>query len=139
MESRIIELSRGDIRNGKLNIRPCGLEFFPDGILGGSTKKNPGNPITIHAAGLETPIKTDIPRQKNSKTPRWFFRERGHIREFIRANSFIPGDKVEIRHVRNRTYELIPHKRQLTFIDLFAGIGGTRLAFEAAGRAEESI
>lgn len=133
MDSRIIELSPGDIRNKKLNIRPCGLDFFPPDILGGSTEKNSGKPITIRAAGIETPFKTDIPKEKNNKTPRWFFRERELIGKFIRINSFIPGDKVEIRHVRNRTYELIPHKRQLTFIDLFAGIGGTRLAFEAAG------
>jgi hypothetical protein len=133
MDSQVIELSSGDIRNGKINVRPCDQKFFPEDVFGGSTKKNPGNKITIHAAGLNTPFETDIPKEKSGKRPRWFFRERGLIKEFIRANNFISGDKVEIRHVRNRIYELIPHKSQLTFIDLFAGIGGTRLAFEAAG------
>jgi DNA (cytosine-5)-methyltransferase 1 len=133
MDSRIIELTTGSIENGKLNIRACGREFFPEGILGGSTKDNPGRQITIRAVGLSTPIKTDIPSDKRSGRPRWIFRERGRIGDFMRANGLIPGDQVEIRHVRNRTYELIPYKRQLTFIDLFAGIGGTRLAFEAAG------
>jgi len=133
MESHIIEITKGDIRNGKLNVRSCGPDFFPEDILGSSSKRNPGIPVNIHAIGVETPFKTDIPREKNGKSSRWFFRERGLIREFYKKNSYIPGDKVEIRHIRNRTYDLIPLHRQLTFIDLFAGIGGTRIAFEAAG------
>jgi DNA (cytosine-5)-methyltransferase 1 len=134
MESRTIQLTASAIREKRLDIRSCGRDFFPQDAIGSSSKKSTrGVDITLLAKGLSEPIKTDIPSDNRSRRQRWFFRERGQIREFIRANSFIPGDKVEIRHVRHRTYELIPLKRQLTFIDLFAGIGGTRLAFEAAG------
>jgi hypothetical protein len=134
MESRTIQLTASAIREKRLDIRACGRDFFPHDAIGSSSKKGTrGVDITLLAKGLSEPIKTDIPSDNRSRRQRWFFRERGHIKEFIRSHSFIPGDKVEIRQVRNRTYELIPHKRQLTFIDLFAGIGGTRLAFEAAG------
>ncbi|HUT29108.1 MAG TPA: DNA (cytosine-5-)-methyltransferase [Sedimentisphaerales bacterium] len=133
MESRVIQLTEADIKNDKLNIRPCGEGFFPKDAVGGSTKASPGVPITIIATGITEPVKTDIPREKNCDRVRWFFRERKWVRRFVRANSLIPGDRVSIRRMDNRTYELIPHKRKFTFIDLFAGIGGTRLAFEKAG------
>jgi len=134
MESRIIELTSGAIRNEKLNIHACGKDFFPPDAFGGPSKKsNSGVDITIHAKGIPEPVRTDIPTEGPQKRPRWIFRRRNWVGDFIQTNDLIAGDKVEIRHVRNRTYELIPLKRQLTFIDLFAGIGGTRLAFEAAG------
>lgn len=133
MDSQVLELSLGAIRNKKLNIRACGLDFFPEGILGGSTKENLGIQITIRADGLTTPIKTDIPTDKRSGRPRWFFRERTWVSDFIQANRLIEGDKVVIRRISNKKYEIIPHLRKRKFIDLFAGIGGTRLAFEKAG------
>jgi len=40
MDSCVITLTPGDIKNNKLNIRPCGLDFFPKDILGGSSKKS---------------------------------------------------------------------------------------------------
>ena len=133
MESRVIQLTSAAHKHGNLNIRPCGLDFFPKGILGGSTKANLGVPITIKADGLPNPIKTDIPTDATTGKPRWLFRERAWVKTFVRTNSLIPGDTVTVRRISNRTYELIPKKRKLTFIDLFAGIGGTRLAFEKAG------
>jgi DNA (cytosine-5)-methyltransferase 1 len=134
MESVAIKLTASAIKEHRLDIRACGKTFFPADAIGSSSKKGPrGIDITLLAKGFPEPIKTDIPSDNRSRRQRWFFRERTWVGDFIKANSFIPGDQVEIRHVRNRTYELIPHKRQLTFIDLFAGIGGTRLAFEAAG------
>ena len=133
MDSRIIDLPSGAIRNQKLNIRQCGLDFFPEGILGGSTKDNLGCQITIRAEGLSYPVKTDIPTDKRSGRPRWFFRERAWVSDFVRSNRIIEGDKACIRRISNKKYELVPHLRKLKFIDLFAGIGGTRLAFEKAG------
>ena len=134
MESKIIEITQAAHKHGNLNIRPCGLDFFPEDTFGSHNRKSGiGIPITIIAPGLKKPVKTDIPSDNITGRPRWIFRERSWVKELVKKNNLIPGDKVEIKHKRSRTYELIPHKRQLTFIDLFAGIGGTRLAFEKAG------
>jgi len=133
MESKIIEITPAAHKHGNLNIRPCGLDFFPKGVLGGPTKENLGNQITIKAYGLPKPVKTDIPTDNKTKRPRWLFRERSWVKNFVRANNLIPGDTVTVRRISKRTYELIPQKRKFKFIDLFAGIGGTRLAFEKAG------
>ena len=133
MESRTIELTNGAIRNKKFNVRACGLNFFPTGVVGGATKNETGTKITISAVGLAHPIKTDIPSDKNTGRPRWFLRERSSVGSFYRSNNLISGDNVTIRRISSQKYELIPHLRKLKFIDLFAGIGGTRLAFEKAG------
>ena len=134
MDSRTIVLTKAAFKYGNLNIRPCGKDFFPSDCFGSNSRKNgAGKPITIYVHGIKNPVKTDIPADKSSGRPRWLFRERSWVKDFVKTNALISGDKVEIRYKRNRTYELIPHKRQLTFIDLFAGIGGTRLAFEKAG------
>ncbi len=52
MESCVIQLTRGAISNNKLNVRTCGMNFFPEGILGGTTKNNIGTQITINVADL---------------------------------------------------------------------------------------
>jgi DNA (cytosine-5)-methyltransferase 1 len=133
MESRTIQLTSAAHKHGNLNIRQCGLDFFPKGILGGSTKANLGTQIIIKADGLPNPIKTDIPTEATTGRPRWIFRKRSWVKNFVRANTLISGDTVIIQHLKDRTYKLVPKHRKLTFIDLFAGIGGTRLAFEKAG------
>jgi hypothetical protein len=134
MESAIIKLTASSIKEHRLDIRSCGKSFFPADAIGSNTnKKRQGNPVTLLPKGLSYSVKTDIPADKRSGRPRWIFRERSWVGDFVRANSLIAGDQIIIRHLRNRTYELIPKHRKLTFIDLFAGIGGTRLAFEKAG------
>jgi hypothetical protein len=133
MESCTIQLTSGAIDNKKLNVRKCGLNFFPKGIVGGPTKNDIGIEISIKAPGLHEPIKTDIPSDRKTGKPRWFLRERSSVGTFYRTNNMISGDNVTIRRLSKSKYELIPHLRKLKFIDLFAGIGGTRLAFEKAG------
>lgn len=133
MESRIIEITSAAHKHGNLNIRPCGLDFFPDGILGGSNRTKPGTQILITAKGLSETIRTDIPTDSKTGRPRWIFRERAWVKDFVRLNKIIPGDQVKICRISRKKYELIPQKRKLTFIDLFAGIGGMRIAFEKAG------
>jgi hypothetical protein len=133
MESRVIELTPAAHQHGNLNLASCGKQFFPGDAIGGSTRRLSGVPITIVAKGISEPVKTDIPTDKRTGRPRWFFRQRSWVRTFVRTNSLIPGDALVIRRISNRKYELVPKQRRLKFIDLFAGIGGTRLAFEKAG------
>jgi len=133
MDSRVIEVTDSAIENNRMDIGACGPSFFPKNAVGGPTKREAGVPVCLYPTGVPGPIKTDIPTRGNSGKPRWMFRQRGWVGTFYKKNGLIAGDKVEIRHRRNRTYELIPVKRKLRFIDLFAGIGGTRIAFEDAG------
>lgn len=134
MDSRIIQLTAAARNHGNLNISLCGKDFFPPDVFGGSSRnKGLGNPVKLKVEGLTGPVRTDIPTDKVSGRPRWIFRERSWVKKFVRINGLIPGDSVAIRRITNRSYEVIPQKRKLTFVDLFAGIGGTRLAFEKAG------
>ena len=134
MDSRVIQLTPAAHKHGNLNLSSCGEDFFPLDIFGGPSRSDGvGVPIKLKARGLSDPIETDIPTDKRSGRPRWIFRERSWVKAFVRINGLTPGDMLTIRHVTNRTYELTPHRRKLLFIDLFAGIGGMRLAFEKAG------
>ena len=108
MESRIVKLTKGDIKNNKLNIRSCGLDFFPKDVLGGSTKKQLGNQIIINVAGLPGSIKTDIPRDKKTDRPRWILRSRSWIREFVNYHKLMPDDTIRINRINERIYEVIP-------------------------------
>lgn len=108
MESRTIQLTPADIRNRKLNVKACGLDFFPPGILGGSTKANPGTQIIIRADGLPKPIKTDIPTDKTTGKPRWFFRERTWVEKFISCHGLNAGDTITINRIDEKTYNVYP-------------------------------
>ncbi|MFB0553354.1 MAG: hypothetical protein ACETWQ_08570 [Phycisphaerae bacterium] len=108
MESRVIKITEGDIKNNKLNIRSCGPDFFPEDVLGGSNKKNIGNPITINAVGLLSPIKTDIPRDKKTGKCRWIFRKRSWVKEFVQYHKLRPDDTIRINRINDRTYEVVP-------------------------------
>jgi SAM-dependent methyltransferase len=128
MESCTIQLTSGAIGNNKLNVRTCGLNFFPPGIIGGHTKKEVGTQVTINAIGIEKPIITDIPSEKNTGKPRWILRERSSVGNFYRSNNLISGDTVIIRRLSSKKYELIPHLRKRKFIDSVLRESGTQPA-----------
>jgi len=110
MESCIIELTEAAHKHGNLNIRPCGKDFFPKDVFGGSSRKTGiGRPITLHVEGLEYPIKTDIPTEKNTKRPRWIFRERAWTKEFVKVNNLKSGDTIVINRVSPRKYIIAPN------------------------------
>ena len=112
MESRVIELTEATHKYGNLNIRPCGKEFFPEDVFGGSSKKaGLGTPITLSVEGLPETIKTDIPTDKKTKHPRWMFRERKWVKDFVKVNSLIKGDEVTIVRGGNRTYFIFPGRK----------------------------
>ncbi len=141
MESRTIQLTLADIKNRKLNLKACGLDFFPPGILGGSTKANAGTQITIKADGLPKPIKTDIPTDKTTGKPRWFFRERTWVEKFIRCHRLNPGDTVTINRIEERTYNVSPNNNhpQLVETDYKTTKSKTSTEFYAAPKTLEKL
>ena len=64
MESHLIQLTSAAQKHGNLNLSTCGFNFFPNDVLGGSTRENPGMEITIKAEGIEQPIEADITRKR---------------------------------------------------------------------------
>jgi DNA (cytosine-5)-methyltransferase 1 len=116
-------LKEGNIRVGKY----CGDFIPPDTVGTSNKKKGTGKTIDIQLSGLDITVKTDIPEDKK------IFRRRTEIREFAKHHNLQIGDKIYLERLDHRVFRLRPLTKQLTFIDLFAGIGGTRLAFEKAG------
>ena len=87
MESRTITITSAAKDYGNLNLSSCGKEFFPNDVYGGSSRKShPGNPVILKATGIDHEIKTDIPTDRNSGRPRWLFRERKWVKEFVSLN-----------------------------------------------------
>jgi hypothetical protein len=117
-------LTQGNIRVGKLI---GGL--IPRDALGSSSKrKGEGlKKLTLNLSGINKTIKTDIPKDKK------LFRRRPEIKKFARYHNLQIGDKIYLERIDSHIFSLSPSKKQLTFIDLFAGIGGMRLAFEKCG------
>jgi len=116
-------LKEGNVRVGKFI---DGL--IPRDTLGSSSKgKGKGKELTLNLSGLNRTIKTDIPKDKK------IFRRRAEIKEFARFHNLQIGDQFYLEQIGLYIFRLRPLTKQLTFIDLFAGIGGTRLAFEKCG------
>jgi len=115
MDSRTIQLTRAAHKHGNLNIRSCGKDFFPPDIFGGSSRaKGIGVPITLNVEGLSNPIITDIPTNKKTGQPRWIFRKRSWLIQFVRYNKLRAKDSVKIRRISERTYEIKPENTQKT-------------------------
>jgi len=107
MDSRMIQLTAAAHKYGNLNISSCGKSFFPSDAFGGSSKKKGlGVPITIKAQGLPQPIQTDIPTNAKGK-PRWLFRERARVKDFINSNELMKDNIITIERLNYRTYKLI--------------------------------
>jgi len=120
MESRVIELTEATHKYGNLNIRSCGKEFFPTDIFGSSSKKaGLGAQVTIKADGLPNLINTDIPTDKNTGRPRWMFRKRKWVKEFVRCHRLRANDAVIIERLAKRIYEIRPRNRSSNQQSLF--------------------
>jgi len=115
MESCIIELTAAAKDYGNLNIASCGRSFFPEDAIGGATKAESGKPITIIASGLPGPIETDIPTNGKTGRPRWIFRHRKWVREFVATHKLRIGDKITISRLGDRSYSLQPTGNRSSF------------------------
>ncbi|MBN2019978.1 MAG: DNA adenine methylase [Sedimentisphaerales bacterium] len=108
MDSRIIQLTGASLKYGNLNIRNCGLDFFPQGILGGPTRDTAKTKIIIHPLGFSNEIETDIPTDGRTGKPRWIFRERAWVKQFMRTNRLTPNAKVIITRLSEERYFIAP-------------------------------
>ena len=109
MDSRVIQLTAAAQKYGNLNIRSCGKDFFPPDVFGSPSRKaGLGVPITLKVEGLSGPIETDIPKDNKTGKPRWIFRERNWVKDFVRCHKLHSNDTVTIERIDKRTYKLIP-------------------------------
>lgn len=118
--------------NRRLSIREAGRDFFPPDVFGGTNKENAGKPIALFVRGISKAIKTDIPTDSIGR-PRWFFRNRSWVSGFVSHFSLKEGDRINLIRTGGREYIIDFVPKALTFIDLFAGIGGIRMAYESTG------
>ena len=114
MDSKVIQLTHAAHKDGNLNIRPCGTDFFPPGVFGGPAKKDGlGRLVKLRVDGLAAPIATDIPTDRKTGRPRWIFRERKWLKEFVRLHNLPAGARVTISRLDSDTYAIRPARRQL--------------------------
>ena len=119
MKSRKIQLTSAAFDYGNLNISCCGRDFFPSDVYGKASRSNgTGVLITLELEGLGKQIKTDIPTDRKTGKPRWIFRERKNIKEFIRYHKLEQGEEVIITRLDERKYSLGLMEKRLK-IDLF--------------------
>lgn len=127
MAVQVLNVTHEFITQGNVRVGKYINGFIPPDTVGSPNKKNgKGRNITLQLSGMNREIKTDIPCDKK------IFRLRSPIREFVRHHSLKQSDKVYLEKMDQRVFRLRPVTKQFTFIDLFAGIGGMRIAFEKA-------
>ena len=110
MDSRGIQLTAAAHKHGNLNLSACGKDFFPPDVFGGPSKKaGLGTPITLRVQGLPNPIETDIPTDNKTRKPRWMFRKRKWVKEFVSRHNLGAGDTITIVRTGQTTYRVRPH------------------------------
>jgi DNA modification methylase len=110
MDSCTIQLTDAAYKHGNLNIRGCGKEFFPSDVFGDvSGKAGLGFPITLQVDGLPNPIETDIPKDNKTGKPRWIFRKRKWVKDFVHFHKLSSGDSVTIHRLDKRIYKVSPN------------------------------
>jgi hypothetical protein len=101
VETRIVELSEGGIRNGYINLKPID-EFWPEECMGGNTELASKH-LIVEFEGIGR-LTTDISgRHKSLRTAH------GTLKEFFSKHRLRPGDSVEILRFAKFEYRIRPH------------------------------
>jgi hypothetical protein len=104
VESRIVELSAGGIKNGYINLKPID-GFWPEECLGGNTEAAAKH-LIVEVEGIGR-ISTDISgRHKSLRTAH------AHLKDFFQRHRLRPGDNVEILRVAKYEYRIRPASSQ---------------------------
>ena len=120
MEVREFKLTPEAILNGRLLLDGKSSDFFER-----------GRSICVHTSlAGETGETTTLARSKDGSLT---LRRASIIRRFVDQHDLTSDDRVRFRRIAPHEYLLLPLFREMRFIDLFAGIGGMRMAFEANG------
>jgi DNA (cytosine-5)-methyltransferase 1 len=124
----VLEVTHEFLTQGNVRLRNLIDNLIPkDAIGAGNKKKKEGKKLTLILSGQNKIIETDIPEDKK------LFRHRPEIKKFAIHHNLQIGDKIYLERMDNDVFRLRPSTKQFSFIDLFAGIGGMRIAFEKAG------
>ena len=104
----VLKITGSALTEGRLNIRPCGRDFFPPGAFGKPRKSDDSaTPVVVHAVGLGESMQTDIPMDQHGR-PRWFFRERGWVKRIVKRYKLSTGDNVILSRRPSGEYEIRP-------------------------------
>ena len=128
---RVVKIGRLTITKGVIDLRCCGKRFFPRAVRNALPKAN-GKGLQLFPEGFPKPIETTLVGGTGGRS-QITFRSRSWVREFVSKYDMHEGEKVCIARVSPTDYQITPLWRDFKFIDLFAGIGGLRLAMETAG------
>ncbi len=151
---RLICVSAGDLRAGRLRLTGH-LDLFPaDSIGGGKVVGEHGSMLVLQVAGLAHPVETYIAVDARSGAPRNEFRRRAWIRAFYDHHGIKAGDTIAIERIDSHTFAVSPFEARFerdsldgfrledmslatgpTVIELFAGCGGMALGFKSQGFA----
>jgi len=109
MESRTVVLTPAGSKHGNLNLSACGPEFFPKDVFGAPARaEGLGKRIAVAFEGLAEIVQTDIPTDRRTGRPKWMFRERKPVRQFVLRNELKAGDNITITRIGKRKYHISP-------------------------------
>ena len=101
MESVVVKLTEGAIKNHYIKIRKV-AGLFPSDTFGGSSKEMmAARTISIDWGDGES-VETDIAEDK------MFFRKRAWVGDFIRRYQLQPGDEVIVTRIAEYKYRIRP-------------------------------